>query len=60
MQLDTNHIRNEQLELAERVTNSAHVPLRERPTADAELEAMFIRAASAWARWRERQRWGAH
>ena len=40
-----------------------HVVVREvavptvRPMADAELEATFTRAAMAWARWRERQRW---
>ncbi|MFM2152257.1 MAG: hypothetical protein RL199_692 [Pseudomonadota bacterium] len=28
-----------------------------RPTADPELEACFERAATAWARWRERRRW---
>jgi len=28
-----------------------------RPTVDLELESAFVRAASAWARWRERQRW---
>ena len=28
-----------------------------RPTVDPELEATFLRAAVAWARWRERRRW---
>lgn len=29
-----------------------------RPAADAELEEVFLRAAVAWARWRERRAWG--
>jgi hypothetical protein len=45
-----------QRELGERVTARGWVP-KVRPTADAELEESFVRAASAWARWRERQVW---
>jgi hypothetical protein len=57
MRLDGNHGRDEQFELSERVTFGAGSIPRVRPTVDPELEEMFIRAASAWARWRERQRW---
>ena len=46
-----------QRELAEQGRGRAWVP-PVRPTADLELEACFVRAASAWARWRERRRWG--
>jgi hypothetical protein len=28
-----------------------------RPTADGDLEESFVRAAAAWARWRERRLW---
>ena len=58
MRTEGNHSRGEQLELAERVVSSGAQLPSERPTADAELEVMFVKAASAWLRWRERQRWG--
>lgn len=45
-----------QVEFGDRVAAKAWVP-RVRPTVDAELEETFVRAATAWARWRERQRW---
>jgi hypothetical protein len=36
----------------------AHVvPLRAVPQADEELAQIFVRAATAWAHWRERERW---
>lgn len=46
-----------QQELSDRVAGRATWVPPVRPTADAELEETFVRAASAWARWRERQRW---
>lgn len=51
------------MRVGEQIELENHIPLREvpiptvRPMADAELEATFLRAAVAWARWRERQRW---
>ena len=44
-----------QQELDERV-RKIWVP-EVRPQSDLELEECFVRAATAWARWRERQRW---
>jgi hypothetical protein len=41
---------------AQAVTQAPAVP-RARPSVDPELEECFTRAAVAWARWRERQRW---
>lgn len=46
-----------QTELAPRSARVPEAVLRVRPKADAELEASFVRAAEAWARWRERQTW---
>lgn len=49
----------------ERQSELSEVPVRRRtevprarPEADAELEEVFLRAAVAWARWRERRVWG--
>ncbi len=52
------HREQGQRELSERTTGRAWVP-QVRPTADSELEETFVRAAAAWARWRERQKWAA-
>ena len=59
MQAQTTFQYSEQRELSERTYMSSDRLPRVRPTCDPELEETFIRAASAWARWRERQRWGA-
>lgn len=47
----------DQLEFAVRVLERDERVPQVRPMADADLEASFVRAATAWARWRERQRW---
>jgi hypothetical protein len=46
-----------QRELSERVEPKTGWLPAVRPTADVELEESFVRAAAAWARWRERRRW---
>jgi hypothetical protein len=48
--------RAEQGELGEKTAGRAWLP-RVRPTADAELEESFVRAAAAWAKWKERRKW---
>lgn len=48
---------NGQGELAARVTARPSNLPRAVPTADAELAECFVRAAIAWARWRERRAW---
>lgn len=49
-----------QSELWERAAMRGPVALpRVRPTADTELEATFLRAAAAWARWEEKRRWAS-
>jgi hypothetical protein len=42
----------------EQTTMVRELPLPDvRPSSDTELEVTFIRAAMAWAKWRERKRW---
>ena len=57
MQTQIRFTSGQQMELSERVIFGSDSIPRERPTADAELEETFVRAAIAWARWRERRRW---
>jgi hypothetical protein len=59
MQTQMHFSHAQQLELSERILAVSDRLPRERPTCDPELEVMFLRAASAWAKWRERQRWSA-
>ena len=57
MRTQKNQHRERQIELAERVVLAGVLTVRDLPTADVELEEMFLRAASAWARWRCRTTW---
>lgn len=57
MQLGFSMPIGEQVELGSSATVREIHPPSVRPTADAELEATFLRAALAWARWREQRRW---
>ena len=57
MQLGLAMRMGEQGELENHVTvRNAGVPAV-RPMADPELEATFVRAVAAWAKWRERRLW---
>ncbi len=50
--------REGQRELSERANDRKAWTPRVHPTADQDLAASFLRAAAAWARWREREAWG--
>lgn len=57
MQTPTRGDMNRQFTLGEQVSARERARPAVRPTADAELEEVFLRAAAAWARWRDRSVW---